>query len=172
MKRRFFGLDNLSDRERSQLKKFLTYNWVCPPLFLMNYCSILLIQSIGKVSKLPTNSKKSGNGGKQNQKKVCRVKNSLNWKSREKVFDKPYNSVCPPLFLMNYCSIHLIQSIGKVSKLTTNSKKSGNKANKNQKKVCRVKNSLTCLQRSFFFSESNVLKRKEIEVKSVELRRK
>ena len=46
---------------------------VCAPLFLMNYyCSIHLIQSIGKVSKLPTYSKKIGKLGKQNQKKVYR----------------------------------------------------------------------------------------------------
>ena len=47
--------------------------------FLMNCCSIHLIQLIGKVSKLPTYSKKSGNGAKQNQKKKSAAvsKNSL-----------------------------------------------------------------------------------------------
>ena len=39
--------------------------------------------------------------------------------SREKVFDKPYNLVCPPLFLIHYCWMYSIQSIGKVSKLPT-----------------------------------------------------
>ena len=38
--------------------------------FLMNYCSIHLIQSIGKVSNLSNYSKNSGNGSKQNQKKM------------------------------------------------------------------------------------------------------
>ena len=38
-------------------------------LFLIHYCSINLIQSIGKVSKLPTYSKKSGNGTNKIKKK-------------------------------------------------------------------------------------------------------
>ena len=40
-------------------------------------------------------------------------------------YDKLYNGFAA-LFLMNYCSIHLIQSIGKLSKLQTYSKKSCN----------------------------------------------
>ena len=36
----------------------------------------------------------------------------------------PYDRVCPPLFfLMNYCSIHFIQSIGKVSKFRPTQKR-------------------------------------------------
>ena len=61
--------------------------------------------------------------------KSIELKNLKNFLS-QKVFDKPYNWVCPPLFLMNYCSMHLIQSIGKVSKLPTYSKKSRNGAKK------------------------------------------
>ena len=47
-----------------------------------------------------------------------------------KVFDMPYNGLCPPLFLMNHCSIHLIQSIGKLSNLPTFSKRVANKIKK------------------------------------------
>ena len=47
--------------------------------FLMNYCSMYSIQSIGKVSKLPTNSKKSGNGANKIKKKSAVSKTLSNY---------------------------------------------------------------------------------------------
>ena len=83
--------------------------------------------------------------GRRTRARLGWRKENSGWE-HEKVFDTPYNEVCPPLFLMNYCSIYSIQSIGKVSKLPTYSKKRGNGANKIKKKVCRVKNSLTFIR--------------------------
>ena len=61
-----------------------------------------------------------------------------------KDFYKSYNRFVQLFFLKNYCWIHLIQSTGKVSKLSY-SKKSGNAANKFKKKPAAVsKNSTIC----------------------------
>ena len=80
--------------------------------------------------------------------KLCQSieSSALNNNSSKKEEGKPNCRACQKLFhlllffLINYCSIHLIQSIGKVSKLLTYSKKSGKGANKIKKKACRVKN--------------------------------
>ena len=53
------------------MKKFLTSPTieVCPPLFLNELLFNKLIQSIGKVSNLPTYSKKSSNAANKIKKK-------------------------------------------------------------------------------------------------------
>ena len=59
----------------------------------MNYCSTHLIQSIGKVSKLPTYSKKSGNGSNKIKKKPVVSKiHSILFSSLKKALKKTWSS--------------------------------------------------------------------------------
>ena len=124
------------------MRKFFV--WL-PPFdeFVVDYlfCSTLL-QLLGKVSNFPTDSKKNCKKSKKSLMcgkfetiRVCFC--SIN----EKLKKDPQLGLPSSTFLMNYRSINLIQSIGKVSKLPTYSKKRWQRG----KKPCSVKtNSLNC----------------------------
>ena len=72
---------------------------------------------------------------------------SSNVNTREKVFDMPYNWVCPPLFWWIIVQFTWFNRLANFQSWRPTQKRVATGQTKSKKKVCRVKNSFTCFQK-------------------------